>query len=104
VRLRGHPELREVVVCGGCVASGILESIEDIRAGIPRRLPDGSGGVEEVTGCALRPLRVLRLESTADRMENEFVKACAKSLLFIEIKTKTDWGTYAPSLAFLESD
>lgn len=76
---------------GVCVANGILESIEDIRAGIPRRIPDGIGGIDEVVGRVLRSLRALRLESTADRAENELIRACAKSLQFIEIKTKTDW-------------
>lgn len=76
---------------GSCVANGILESIEDIRAGIPRRLPDGIGGIDEVAGCVLRSLRTLRLESVADRWENELMKACGRSLQFIEIKTKKDW-------------
>lgn len=89
-RLRSHRDLREVAV-GGCVANGILESIEDIKAGIPRRLPDGIGGVDEVVGRVLRSLRALRLESTGDQSENELMKACAKSLQFVEIKTKEDW-------------
>ena len=75
----------------GCMANGILESIEDIRAGIPRRLPDGIGGIDEVFARVLHSLRALRLESTADEAENELIKACAKSLQFIEIKTKKDW-------------
>ncbi|KAF9647368.1 hypothetical protein BDM02DRAFT_3117170 [Thelephora ganbajun] len=74
-----------------CRVKGILESIEDIRAGIPRRLPDGNGGINEVVGRVLRPLRALRLESTADQSENELIKACAKSLQFIEVKTREDW-------------
>lgn len=90
MRLRYHRGLRELAV-GGCLVNGILESIEDIRAGIPRRLPDGIGAIEEVAGRVLRSLRALRLESTADKSENELIKACAKSLQFIEIKTKKDW-------------
>lgn len=74
-----------------CCASGILESIEDIKAGIPRRLPDGSGDTNEVVGRILRALRALRIESTASQSENELVKACARSLEFIEVKTKQDW-------------
>lgn len=92
-RLRGHPELREISVGGGCVASGILESIEDVNAGIPRRVPDGSGGIEEVTGGVLRSLRAVRFESIGEEVENELVEACAKSLQFIEIKVKDDWST-----------
>lgn len=92
VKLRGHRDLREMVV-DNCHMSGILESIEDIKAGIPRRSPDGSGDINEVVGCVLRPLRALRLESTAGQLENELIKACAKSLQFIEVKTKQDWGT-----------
>lgn len=91
VKLRSHRDLREVSV-NNCYAKGILESIEDVKAGIPRRLPDGTGGTNEVSGRVLRPLRVLRLESTADQSENELIKACAKSLQFIEVKTKTDWS------------
>jgi len=92
VKLRGHRDLREVSV-DNCYANGILESIEDVKAGIPQRLPDGSGGASEVSGRVLRPLRALRLESTADQSENELIKACAKSLQFIEVKIKEDWGT-----------
>jgi hypothetical protein len=91
VKLRSHWGLREVTVVD-CYANGILESIEDIKAGIPRRLPDGGGGVNEVSGRVLRSLRALRLESTADQSENELIKACAKSLQFIEVKPKKDWG------------
>ena len=75
------------------MASGILESIGDFKAGIPRRVPDGVGGTDEVVGCVLRSLRVLRLESTADPSENELIKASAKTLQYIEIKAKTDWRT-----------
>lgn len=92
VRLRGHEALREVAA-GGCVASGILESIEDIRAGIPRKLPDGIGSIDEVVERVLRSLRTLRLESTADEWENELIKVCAKSLEFVEIKIKKNWRT-----------
>ena len=92
VRLRGHLELEDMTV-EGCVTSGILESIGDVKAGIPRRVPDGRGGVNEVTERVLRSLRALRLESNADEVENELIKACAKSLQFIEIKTKKDWST-----------
>ena len=74
-----------------CYANGILESIEDIKAGIPRRLPDGSGSTTQVVERALRPLRALRLESVAGQSENELISACAKSLQFIEVKTKKDW-------------
>ena len=91
VKLRSHRDLREVAV-KNCYVKGILESIEDIKAGIPRRLPDGTGGTNEVSGRVLRPLRALRLESTADQSENELIKTCAKSLQFIEVKTKTDWS------------
>lgn len=90
VKLRGHRDLREVTV-DNCYANGIMESIEDIRAGIPRRLLDGSGGTDEVVGRVLRPLRALRLESTADQSENELIKVCAKSLQFFEVKVKGDW-------------
>lgn len=90
VKLRSHRDLREVAV-DNCYVNGILESIEDVKAGIPRRLPDGSGSTSEVSGRVLRPLRALRLESTADQSENELIKACAKSLQFIEVKTKKDW-------------
>jgi hypothetical protein len=76
----------------GCYANGILESIEDIRAGIPRRLPGGSGGTSEVVGRVLRSLRALRMESTADQSENELITVCAESLQFIEVKIKEDWG------------
>lgn len=91
VKLRGHRDLREVSV-DNCYANGILESIEDIKAGIPRRLRDGSGGASEVSRRVLRPLRALRFESTADQSENELIKACAKSLQFIEVKIREDWG------------
>jgi hypothetical protein len=90
VRFQGYRDLREVAV-GSCVANGILESIEDVRAGIPRRVPDGIGDVDEVVGRILRSLRALRLVSIADPLENELMKACAKSLQFIEIKTTEDW-------------
>jgi len=93
VRLRGHLELQEMAV-GGCMASGILESIEDIGAGIPRRLPDRVGGIDEVVGDVLRSLRALRLQSTADHCsENELIRACAGSLQFIEIRAKKDWSS-----------
>jgi len=90
VKLRGHSDLREVTV-HNCIANGILESIGDIRAGIPRRLPNGSGDPSEVAGRVLRSLPALRLESTADQSENELIKTCAKSLQFVEVKTKKDW-------------
>ena len=90
VELRGHQSLREVAVVD-CRANGILESIEDIWAGIPRRLPNGIGDVDEISGRVLRPLRALRLESSADQSENELIKACAKSLQFLEVKTNKDW-------------
>ena len=92
VKLREHRDLRQVAV-SNCVASGILESIGDFKAGIPRRVPDGVGGTDEVVGCVLRSLRVLRLESTADPSEDELIKASAKTLQYIEIKAKTDWRT-----------
>ena len=92
VKLRSYPDLQEVAI-GGCVVRGILGSVGDIKAGIPRRLPDRRGDPKEVTGHVLRSLRVLRLESTTDGLENELVKACAGSLEFIEIETKEDWGT-----------
>ena len=87
VKLRGHRDLREVAV-ENCYANGILESIEDIRAGIPRRLPDEGGETGEVAGRVLRQLRALRLESAEGQSENELLEACAKTLQFIEIKTK----------------
>jgi len=90
VKLRGHQALRELAV-DNCYVDGILESIEDVKAGIPRRLPDGSGGVNEVTRRVLRQLRALRLDSTADQSENELIKACAKTLQFVEVKTHRDW-------------
>ena len=90
VELRGHKGLREVIV-DNCYANGIMESVGDIWAGIPRRLPDGIGGVNEVSESVLRPLRALRLVSTADQSENELIKACAKSLQFLEVKTNGDW-------------
>ena len=92
VELRGHTELRDVAV-GGCIVGGTLESIEDNEARVSRRLPDGRGNAESVTGYVLRSLRALRLESTAGSSENELVKACAQSLEFIEIATKEDWST-----------
>ena len=90
VKLQGHRDLREVAV-ENCYANGILESIEDIRAGIPRRLPDGSGNTSGVVGRVLRPLRALRLELAEGQSENELLEACAKSLQFIEVKTKNHW-------------
>ena len=86
VKLRDHQDLREVAM-ENCYTNGILESIEDIRAGIPRRLPDGSGETNEVVGRILRPLRALRLEPGVGQSENELLKACAGSLQFIEVKT-----------------
>ena len=86
VKLRDHQDLREVAM-ENCYTNGILESIEDIRAGIPRRLPDGSGETNEVVGHILRPLRALRLEPGVGQSENELLKACAGSLQFIEVKT-----------------
>ena len=64
-----------------------------MKAGIPRRVPDGSGGVEEVTGRVLRSLRAVRLESMGEEVENELVGACAKSLQFVETKIKDGWST-----------
>ena len=90
VKLRGHQDLRELAV-DNCYVNGILESIEDVKAGIPRRLLDGSGDVNEVTGRVLRPLRALRLESTADQSENELITVCARSLQFIEVKARDNW-------------
>lgn len=92
VKLRSHQGLREVTV-ENCYANGILESIEDIKAGIPRRLPDGTGNADEVVGGVLRSLRALRLESVAGQPENELIKACGKALQFIEVKAKADWCT-----------
>ena len=90
VKLQGYRDLRGVAV-DNCYANGILESIGDVKAGIPRRLPDGRGGVDEVVGRVLRSLRALRLESIADQSENELIKACAKSLQFVEVKSRKDW-------------
>lgn len=56
-------------VGGECAASGILEPVEDIKAGIPRRVP---GGIEGFLG-AWRWLRALRLESTVDVLENDLM-------------------------------
>jgi len=92
VGLRECRDLREVAV-ENCYANGILESIEDIRAGIPRRLPDGNGETSEVVGRVLRPLRALRLESVAVQSENELLKACARSLQFIEVRIEDYWRT-----------
>jgi len=74
-----------------CYANGILESIEDNRAGIPRRLPDESGETSEVVGRVLRPLRALRLESAEGQSENDLLEACERTLQFIEVKTENHW-------------
>lgn len=59
-----------------CYASGILESIEGIKAGIPRWSPDGSGDTDEVFGRVLHPLRALRLEPIMSRPENVDKSVC----------------------------
>ena len=92
VGLRSLPELREVAV-GGCIVKGVLESVKDIEARAPQRLPDGRGDVEDILGYLVRSLRALSFESTTNPLENELVESWAESLEFIEIRTRVDWST-----------